>query len=107
MSAFVVFSSLGFYPVTPGLPVYTIGSPMFSEVRIELAQNKYFTIIAEGVSEENKYIQSATLNGKKLNRSWFTHEELMNEGVLILKMGNRQNKEWGTECPPPSFTIKQ
>lgn len=107
MSAFVVFSSLGFYPVTPGLPVYTIGSPMFSEVRIELAQNKYFTIIAEGVSEENKYIQSATLNGKNLNRSWFTHEELMNEGVLILKMGNRQNKEWGTECPPPSFTIKQ
>ena len=106
MSAFVVFSSLGFYPVTPGLPIYTIGSPMFSEVRIKLHNNKFFTIIAEGVSDENKYIQSATLNGKELNHAWFAHEDLINEGVLILKMGNRQNKMWGIDCPPPSHGLK-
>ena len=106
MSAFVVFSSLGLYPVTPGLPIYTIGSPMFSEVRIKLHNNKFFTIIAEGVSDENKYIQSATLNGKELNHAWFAHEDLINEGVLILKMGNRQNKMWGIDCPPPSHGLK-
>lgn len=58
---------------------------MFSEVRIKLHNNKFFTIIAEGVSDENKYIQSATLNGKELNHAWFAHEDLINEGVLILK----------------------
>ena len=66
----------------------------------------FFTIIAEGVSDENKYIQSATLNGKELNHAWFAHEDLINEGVLILKMGNRQNKMWGIDCPPPSHGLK-
>lgn len=102
MSAFVVFSTLGFYPVTPGLPIYTIGSPIFDQARVKLSNGKYFTIIAENASQTNKYIQSATFNGQTLNRAWFTHEELMNEGVLILTMGSRPNKNWGTEGPPPT-----
>ena len=102
MSAFVVFSSLGFYPVTPGLPVYTIGSPAFTSSKIQLPNGKSFTILAEGVSDSNKYIQSAILNGKELTRCWFTHEELMAGGTLKLIMGDRPNMQWGIECPPPS-----
>lgn len=102
MSAFVVFSFLGFYPVTPGIPVYTIGSPTFTRSSIKLQDGKIFTVIAENASWENKYIQSATLNGKDLNRVWFTHDELMNGGILKFVMGNRPNKKWGVECPPPS-----
>ena len=63
MTAFVVFSSMGFYPVTPGLPVYNIGSPAFEEVSIKLDNGSTFTVVAKGCSRVNKYIQSARLNG--------------------------------------------
>jgi len=68
LTSFVVFSSLGFYPVTPGFPVYNIGSPLFTDIKVNVGNGKYFHIIAQNCSEENKYIQSATLNGKELNR---------------------------------------
>ncbi|HWK06362.1 MAG TPA: GH92 family glycosyl hydrolase [Puia sp.] len=96
MSAFVVFSSLGFYPVTPGLPVYTIGSPVFSRSTLALENGKQFTVIAKNCSEVNKYIQRARFNGKPLNTPWFTHTQLMNGGSLELEMGPRPNKTWGT-----------
>jgi predicted alpha-1,2-mannosidase len=95
MSAFVVFSSMGFYPMTPGLPLYTIGSPVFSKVTIALSDGKHFTLIANHCSVVNKYIQSARLNGRVLNTPWFTHEQLINGGRLELEMGPRPNKEWG------------
>lgn len=97
MSAFVVFSSMGFYPVTPGLPVYTIGSPLFSKITISLQGNKQFTLIAKNSSVVNKYIQRATMNGKELATPWFTHEQLMNGGTLVLEMGPKPNKEWGVQ----------
>ncbi|HEX9509622.1 MAG TPA: GH92 family glycosyl hydrolase [Puia sp.] len=96
MSAFVVFSSIGFYPVTPGLPIYTIGSPVFSKVTITLDNGKRFTVIAKNCSVINKYIQSARFNDKALNTPWFTHEQLMNGGTLELEMGAKPNKSWGT-----------
>ena len=95
MSAFVVFSALGFYPVTPGLPVYTIGTPLFSYSRICLNNGKLFEIEAENVSDENKYIQSVSLNGIPLLRPWITHDEIMEGGKLSFIMGNRPNKDWG------------
>jgi predicted alpha-1,2-mannosidase len=95
MSAFVVFSSMGFYPITPGLPVYTIGSPVFSKVTISLPDSKEFTMIANNCSVINKYIQSAKFNGKVLNTPSFTHDELMNGGKLELEMGPKPNKSWG------------
>jgi putative alpha-1,2-mannosidase len=97
MSAFVVFSSMGFYPVTPGKPVYTIGSPVFSKVTVNLQNGKQFTMIANNCSVINKYIQSARLDGVPLNRPWFTHEQLMNGGVLELEMGPMPNKKWGLQ----------
>ena len=97
MSAFVVFSAMGFYPVTPGVPVYTIGSPLFSKVTINLPNDKQFIVSAPNCSEQNKYIQSAKLNGKVLNTPWFTHDDLINGGTLELVMGSYPNKEWGKD----------
>ena len=104
MSAFYVFSALGFYPVSPGVPVYTIGSPLFEKSEILLTYGKVFTIVAHHVSWRNKYIQSAKLNGIEHEKTWFTHEDLMNGGTLELFMGNRPNKNWGVEegANPPS-----
>lgn len=102
MSAFVVFSMMGIYPVTPGMASYNIGTPFFPEVTIHLSNNKTFTIKAVNLSEENKYIQNAELDGKKLNRPWIKHRELIDGNVLTLKMGKYPNKEWGAAAPPPS-----
>ncbi|MDB5135624.1 MAG: glycoside hydrolase family 92 protein [Mucilaginibacter sp.] len=95
MSAFVVFSSMGFYPVTPGKPVYTIGSPVFSKVVINLPNGKQFKLVANNCSIINKYIQSAKFNGQPLNKPWFTHQQLTSGGVLELQMGPKPNKTWG------------
>jgi predicted alpha-1,2-mannosidase len=96
MSAFVVFSSMGFYPVTPGKPVYTIGSPVFSKVTINLTNGKQFKLVANNCSVINKYIQSSKFNGAVLNKPWFTHDQLISGGVLELEMGPKPNKTWGT-----------
>jgi len=95
MSAFVVFSSLGFYPVTPSLPVYSIVSPVFEKSSIKLMNNKTFSVIAKGASAENKYIQKAFFNGKEIFTPFFTHEQLIAGGTLELVLGNVPNKEWG------------
>ncbi|WP_242119559.1 GH92 family glycosyl hydrolase [Aestuariivivens sediminicola] len=104
MSAFVVFSQMGFYPVTPGMPVYNIGSPTFDTITLELSNGKSFKINAKNYGPENIYIQSATLNGEVWNKPWFSHEVIEAGGVLELEMGDRANKAWGAapEHMPPS-----
>lgn len=104
MTSFVVFSSLGFYPVTPGFPAYNIGSPLFTRAQITLSNGKVFEIEAQGASDENKYIQSATMNGKEWNKPWFSHDDLKDGGKLVLVMGNHPNKAWGVNAGnvPPS-----
>jgi len=96
MSSWYVLSAMGFYTVAPGRPVYDIGSPLFKRSVIAIGGGKTFTVESINVSRENKYIQSATLNGKKLDRAWFTHEELMQGGKLELIMGQRPNYSWGS-----------
>ena len=106
MTAFVVFSSMGFYPVTPGSGTYNIGSPLFSNIKLDLGNGKIFEIIANNASDENKYIQSATLNGKELNKPWFSHSDIARGGKLVLTMGNKPNTNWGInlkDCPPSGF----
>ena len=107
MSAFVVFSSLGFYPVTPGLPVYTIGSPLFSKVTIDLPNKKQFKLTANNCSVVNKYIQSSKLNGMVLKSTWFTHEQLMSGGHLELEMGPIPNKKWGVQEDSIKIILKE
>ena len=103
-SAFVVFSKLGFYPVTPGSPTYNIGSPIFTESVIKLDNGKEFKIIAKNCSYDNKYIQSAKLNGKEWNKPWLSHNDIKDGGLLELVMGDKANKTWGSspEAVPPS-----
>jgi predicted alpha-1,2-mannosidase len=107
MSAWLVFSMAGFYPVTPGTPVYVIGSPVFSTVSISTAKGKKFIIEAKNVSESAHYIQSATLNGRVFTKTWLTHEELTAGGKLVLQMGTTPNETWGNKVSdaPPSLTV--
>ena len=95
MSSFVVFSQLGFYPVTPGSPEYSIGSPFFKHARIDLGNGKFFEIEAVNNAPGNKYIQSATLNGKPLNKPFIHHDEIMKGGKIVFEMGSKANRNWG------------
>lgn len=106
MSAFVVFSQMGFYPVTPGSPTYNIGSPLFTDVKIDMGGGNTFEIKANNASTENKYVQSARLNGATLNQPWFNHSDIASGGLLELEMGPKANKEWGVSTPPPSVGPK-
>lgn len=105
LTSFAVFSSLGFYPVTPGLPIYNIGSPLFTDIKVKMGNGKELHIIANDCSDENKYIQSATLNGKKLDQPWFWHSDIADGATLVLNMGRHPNKQWGAgvEAAPPSL----
>ncbi len=109
MTSFVVFSYMGFYPVTPGMPVYNIGSPMFDRVKMDLGNGKFFEVEAVNNSAENKYIQSATLNGKEWNKPWFNHSDLISGGNLVLQMGPKANRNWGSsvnDAPPSAEKIE-
>lgn len=103
LSAWLVFSMAGFYPVCPGTPVYVLGSPAFEEVTLRLPNKKTFTIRAAGNSAQNVYIQSAMLNGKTFTRTYLTHDQLLAGGMLQLTMGPQPNKTWGSadaDLPP-------
>ena len=106
LSSWYVLSAMGIYPVTPGNTIYAIGSPSFGKVTLNLGQEKTFTIQTKNNSKENKYIQSATLNGKTFDRTWIAHEEIVKGGTLIFKMGDQPNRVWGVASEPPSMTEK-
>ncbi|MCF6222118.1 MAG: GH92 family glycosyl hydrolase [Flavobacteriaceae bacterium] len=106
LSSWYILSAMGIYPVTPGSPIYNIGSPMFNEVTLKLEKNKIFVIKAINNSDSNKYIQSATLNGENFSRTWISHNEIVKGGILVFKMGDQPNKKWGVSNPAPSMTRK-
>ena len=92
MSAWYVFSTMGFYPVNPAELKYQFGSPLVQEAKIETAPGKFFTMKAPLASVANKYIQEVKLNGQKLDRSFITHQEIMDGGTLEFTMGAEPNK---------------
>ena len=113
MGAWYVMSAMGLFEMDGGAsmnPFYEIGSPLFSRITIHLDPDYYpggkFVIEAKGVSSENRYIQSASLDGKKLHKPWFYHSELVDGGSLVLQMGPEPNKNWGSapEDIPPSLS---
>ena len=97
MSAWLLFSYMGFYPVCPATPYYMIGSPVFPKLTLNLENGKAFTIIAENASSENIYIQSAELNGQPYTHNYLLHEDIMKGGELHFVMGNKPNPAWGRE----------
>ncbi len=108
MSAWYIFSALGFYPVSPVEGVYVIGKPLFKKVQINLPNSRSFSVISKNLSEKNIYIKSAKLNGKKLKRAYITHQELMRGGILEFTMDNKPNKKWGRAkkyLPPSASTV--
>jgi predicted alpha-1,2-mannosidase len=109
MSAFVVFSMMGFYPVTPGIPVYDVGSPVFDKVTIHLKNGKDFVLTARNTSHDNKYVQSIRLNGQPLEQVWFRHGDIAQGGTLDVTMGDTPNTSLGSapsSSPPASMTVK-
>jgi predicted alpha-1,2-mannosidase len=108
MSAFVVFSMMGFYPVTPTIPTYDIASPVFEKITIHLRNGKDFVIKAPHASKQNKYVQNIVLNGKSLDHVWFSHADLIQGGTLELTMGDTPNTKLGSHpntFPPDSMGI--
>ena len=104
MSAWYIFGALGFYPMNPANGIYAIGKPVFPETTVNLENGNTFTVIANNISEENIFIQSAKLNGETLDRSFINHDDIMNGGVLEFDMYNEPNKDWAStpEAMPPS-----
>ncbi len=96
MSAWYIFSAMGFYPVTPASNEYVIGTPLFESSIINLENGKTFEVNAKNISDKNIYIASANLNGKPLNRSFIYHNEVMDGGKLVLNMTD-QPSTWATQ----------
>ncbi|MFV0247476.1 MAG: GH92 family glycosyl hydrolase [Tenacibaculum sp.] len=89
MSAWYIFSSLGFYPVTPGSPYYALGSPNIKEALIYLENGKVLKIIAKNQSKNNVYVKNVTINGKKLSSLLLSHDDIAQGGELIFEMSNK------------------
>jgi len=107
MSAWLVMSAMGFYPVTPGTEVYAIGNPMFEKMTIHLENAKVFTVKAN-VSKKNIYIQSAKLNGVNYSKSYITQSDIMKGGELVFVMDNKPSKTWGVgEENEPKSSISE
>lgn len=90
MSAWLVFSMIGYYPVCPGTPNYVLGSPSFEETTLHLPNGKTFKIVAKGNSAKTPYIQSARLNGKVFTQNFITHQQIMAGGTLVLNMSSQK-----------------
>ena len=106
MSAWYIFSSMGFYPVAPGDLSYAIGAPQLPEITLQLANGKRFRVVANDLSDKNRFINSVTLNGKPLERSFITHNEIISGGELIFELSDKPNKNWARETDqrPPSMS---
>lgn len=105
-SAWYVFSAMGFYPVCPGANQYVIGTPYFDKMTLHLENGKTMTITAQNCSQNNKYIQSLSINGTPSTKNFFTHDQLMQGGNIQYVMGSTPNKQRGISDSdaPYSFT---
>lgn len=117
MSAWLVFSAMGFYPVNPANGIYDFGSPLFDKITLQLENKRNFTIIAHNNSDKNIYIQEVKLNGKNYNKTFITHKDIIKGGTLEFFMGPNPNYNFGNSeksiyqskintkliCPVPYF----
>ncbi len=106
-SAWYVFSALGFYPVTPGVDQYVIGSPLFKKAILHLENGNKFTISAKNNSKNNFYIQSAYLNGKTYDNAFIKFEDIQRGGELKFDMGENPNKDWGSKPENAPYSLRK
>lgn len=104
MSAWYVFSSLGFYPVHPSNGMYVFGSPIIDEAKIAVKDGKYFQVQVRNNSKKNIYIQQITLNGQRYTKSYLLHEDIMKGGKLVIDMGPSPSTTWGVKPADRPFS---
>ncbi len=104
-SAWYVFSSLGFYPVTPSIDQYVIGSPLFDKAVLKLENGKEFVITAKNNSAQNCYIQSAGLNGKSYNQSYIRYKDIQNGGELVFNLDKNPNINWASKPENAPYSL--
>jgi predicted alpha-1,2-mannosidase len=105
MSAWFVFTALGFYPVAPASNQYVIGRPFVSRATLTLPNGKRFTVTADKLDAADPYVGAVTLNGKPLERSYITHQEIMAGGELHFTMQAEPNKTWGTSAAARPYSM--
>jgi predicted alpha-1,2-mannosidase len=104
-SAWYVFSSLGFYPVTPGVDQYVLGSPLFNRATLKLENGNQFTIKVNNNSKENYYIKSVSLNGGNYNNSYLRYDDIQNGGEIEFSLSNTPNKSWGNNLNNVPYSL--
>ncbi|MCF2503155.1 GH92 family glycosyl hydrolase [Dyadobacter sp. CY107] len=104
-SAWYVFSSLGFYPVTPGTTQYVIGSPLFKKATLTMEDGKKFTVQAPASNDANMYIQGASLNGKTYDKTFLEHADIQKGGSVQFNMGSQPSKTWGASADAAPFSL--
>lgn len=98
---------MGFYPVTPSVPQYVIGSPLFDKVTLSLSNGKQFVISAPDNSDENVYIHSAALNGKAYRKPWLSFTDIRKGGHLEFQMDKRPHQEWGSDPADVPYSMSR
>jgi len=106
-SAWYVFSALGFYPVTPGVDQYVIGSPLFDKATITLENGKRFVITTLNNTSENCFVQSASLNGQFYNNNYITISDIFKGGEFNFQLNNVPNKEWGSSVESLPYSLSR
>jgi predicted alpha-1,2-mannosidase len=106
MSAWLLFTAMGFYPVAPASNEYVIGRPFAAQITLNLPNGRKFRISTEGLSEANPYVAEVLLNGRPLRRSFITHQEITAGGELRFRMSSKPDKTWASapDARPYSMT---
>jgi predicted alpha-1,2-mannosidase len=107
MSAWLLFTALGFYPVAPGSNEYVIGRPFVDEATLHLPNAKTFKVVAEHLDSSNAYVKSVTLNGQPLSRLFLRHEEIMQGGELRFLMSTKDKATWSMQPHEAPFSMTQ
>ena len=107
MSAWYLFTAMGFYPVCPGTDQYVIGAPYLPYVKLSLPNGKTFEIKAKGVSDKKRYVKAVLLNGKPYSKMYITHSDIVNGGVIEFIMSDKPNKERGIEKANKPYSLTE
>src|SRR6185312_5214208 len=107
MSAWLIFTGLGFYPVAPGSNEYVLGRPFVDHATINLPNGKKFSVVTEHLDPKHPYVESVSLDGKPLDRSFLRHEEILRGGELRFVMGDKPNTTWATSAAARPFSMSQ
>jgi predicted alpha-1,2-mannosidase len=105
MSAWLIFTAIGFYPVTPASGEYVIGRPFVNRATLRLPNGKQFTVVADKLSDANVYVGDVKLNGQPLNRTFIKHSEIMAGGELVFSMQSAPNKSWATDAQSRPYSM--